>query len=157
MKPKNNPNPVSFKDAKYKIPNPEDIVPLKMYSFTINPQKQYPNEMLGYLHNDSDITKLLKHSNIRYEIHRELSSKSRVHYHGYIQFIDKKHLLETYISFIPKLMKHSTFYIDTIDDVDNGVTWAAYCTKQKSIWDLNNIPSILTNFNDESRDEAIML
>lgn len=134
----------TFND-KYKIPSPEDIVINKIYSFTINPLKQHGGQMLGYMHHDSDIVRLLKHKDIKYELHRELSSKGRIHYHGYIQFIDKRSLLEIYLILIPKWMRLSTFYIDTIDEKDNGESWSLYCNKQKEIWDLNDIPSVIHN------------
>lgn len=125
---------------KYKIPPPEDIVINKIYSFTINPEKQYSKQLVGYLHNDSDIVKLIKHPSIKYELHREISKAGRIHYHGFIQFINERELLEIFIMVIPKWMNNATFYIDTISD---DTVWAEYCNKQKNLWQLNNIPSTI--------------
>ena len=135
----------TFSKPKYKSPSIEDIVPLKIYSFTINPEKQYYNKgAMRHISIIQDVTDVLnKYNNYKYNLYMEISKNGRIHFHGTIHFEDP---WDFYYTIIYKLQQMSTYYIDTIEDQK---VWNEYILKQQKYvpkymkYNITNIEQLL--------------
>lgn len=123
---------------KHTIISPEDIEYNKMYTFTLNPEKQYYAD--GITRINKIVTELEKRlmrylDNISYVLKPEVSKMGRIHFHGIIMF--KMDKLIFYMQCIPVLIEHYTVEIDELKDYD---IWYDYITKQVEMLELYNIP-----------------
>lgn len=120
--------------AKFSAPPPERIDPERIYSFSFNPQSQplferFYNVKLNTLSSWSDeqeqIFKSLKHASV--EICQEISSRGRLHYHGYIKI---HNVIPFYLTSLKHIAHYGTYEIDEINDNEK---WAKYVSKQESL------------------------
>jgi len=73
---------------------------------------------------------------IHIRLHTEISRKGRVHFHGYIKFMDKEALFMFYGKVSHNLEFIMNIKVVPITDLE---AWATYCTKQKDLLPLDII------------------
>lgn len=126
---------------------PEDVDPLKLYTFNVNPENQFDDyKNSRYLTRYKDIAKQWSTTL------SELASKSesfstklwmetkngRIHFHGVIQIHNP---LMFDIIVLPLLKSMCSYEIDSIGELDR---WLEYCTKQHPLWRDSKIESFIT-------------
>lgn len=119
-------------NKKCDIPKYEDCVDGRIYAFTFSPDDsgQYWHEekadlrMIRFL--DYYNTFFCKHLDdvSRYFLRIEISPQGRLHFHGYLQILNK---LRFYLVVIRNLKGEGIFEIDTIESIKK---WNEYITKQ---------------------------
>lgn len=122
--------------AKAPILSPEKIVPLQMYSITLN-----PNDKRQFFNCSDRIEKLTKFMedlllevpNIDFVLHMEVSRTGRLHFHGTIKFNTKESIKHFFVIQIHDWLE--VLHID-IDNLLDPVIWTTYCTKSRHLIDV---------------------
>lgn len=117
---------------KYQCVKPEECHMDKLYSFSYNPEEQplfekfYKmklNNLRDWSNQQRQILSSLRYCTV--DVVQEISSKGRLHYHGYIMITD---IVRFYLHDLAKLRHYGTYEIDHITDED---VWRTYVYKQE--------------------------
>lgn len=144
--------------AKYNCLNPEDIDPLKYYTFSYNPEEQplFERFYKMKLNNLADWSNKMKQifDSLRYakiEVNLEVSRRGRFHMHGVIKISMP---LEFVIHDLKMLAHYGTYEIDSITDNEK---WVKYCCKQQRLIEKyahkNNMFSSYSQFGDSQLND----
>lgn len=123
----------TYSSSKWSCLKPEDIDIKEVYSFTLSPISQPLQTNLGKMKLNcisdwytNEIKRSLNRlSNCNISAFTEISSGSRIHYHGTIKI---NNIANFYFHDIPLLKHLGCYEIDTIND---NKIWSDYCLKQK--------------------------
>lgn len=108
-------------DNGSKLVSPENIVVGQQYALTVNPDDAHqffdqPKDRI-YLVLDYIYTFFSNINCVSTKLYPEVSSKGRIHVHGYIRI---HRVIEFYTVFVPTLLAHNHIELDTVSD-ENGV------------------------------------
>lgn len=127
---------------------PEELEVGVMYSFSFNPEEQFPlhGAVVRFKEFKEKISQLLLKaipSQIgTYDCYIEVSKKGRLHLHGTIIVHDK---FRFFLHSIIILQNNGCYEIDTISDTDK---WNEYCWKNWNMF-IDNIPSLNPNIHNK--------
>lgn len=125
-------NPPYKKPDRGFIMAPEDIEPLREYTFTLNPDDDhqywaYPDRI--------DMVKewgihVIDKLSAQISLYIEISRLGRLHFHGTIKWNGSKQVLAFYCNELHDVLKHGQIEIGNIDSLSE---WSEYCQKSKHI------------------------
>lgn len=125
----------------HKAIKPEQCVVGQRYAFSFNPLDQpkfvqfHKVTLTTYTDWQNGVRKHLSFKHAKVNVFMEISSKGRLHYHG---FIIIQNIVKFYLHDLPRLRMEGSYEIDTISDLP---IWHEYLVKQKSFmlpWCIQN-------------------
>lgn len=121
----------TFSKSKHVTIPYEDFNVGEWYAITINPCDKYQHweagNRVGRLLTEikSDI---IFFNIMQYELWMEISSKGRLHFHGYVKAEKENEKNFFFISGLPRLLRKCTVVLKELDE--NEMEWNRYCRKQ---------------------------
>lgn len=122
------------KFKKVNVLSPEDIVPNKYYTLTINPCDDFQyfknnNRLENFtLYIKQQMRQLVNVCDI--DLYIEVSRAGRLHGHGTVQFKTNQSIADFYLNHVHRILRANQIEIDTLSDVED---WSEYCQKSQHL------------------------